>query len=65
MFLDLRPKTRGWVTIGGNQRVRIVRVSKIGKLHFPSIDNVLLVEGLKHNILSISQNVTMDLMFLQ
>lgn len=41
------------VTFGGNQKGRILGIGKIGKNHFPSIDNALYVEGLKHNLLSI------------
>ena len=55
MFQDLKLKAGGFVTFGGNQKGKIVGIGKIGKHHFPSIDNVLLVEGLKHNLLSISQ----------
>ncbi|RDX70663.1 hypothetical protein CR513_50068, partial [Mucuna pruriens] len=32
-----------------------IMIGKIGKHHFPSIDNVLYVEGLKHNPLSMNQ----------
>ena len=55
MFQDLKLKAGSSVTFGGNQKGKIVRIGKIGKHHFSSIDNVLLVEGLKHNLLSISQ----------
>ncbi|RDX62902.1 hypothetical protein CR513_58723, partial [Mucuna pruriens] len=51
MFQYLRPR----LLFGDNQKGKIVRISKIGKHHFPSIENVLFVEGLKHNLLSISQ----------
>ncbi|RDX75786.1 hypothetical protein CR513_44301, partial [Mucuna pruriens] len=43
MFQDLRPKFRDELPL------------EIGKHHFPSIDNVLYVEGLKHNPLSMNQ----------
>jgi len=33
----------------------ITGIGKIGKYPYPSIDNVLFVKGLKHNLLSISQ----------
>jgi len=36
-------------------RIRIRWVGKIGIPPYPPIDNVLFVEGLKHNLLSISQ----------
>ena len=41
--------------LGGNRKGRITRVGKIGIHPYPSIDNVLFVEGLKHNLLNISQ----------
>ena len=55
MFQDLKLKAGGSITFGENQKGKIVGIGKIGKHPFSSIDNVLLVEGLKHNLLSISQ----------
>nr|QCQ81934.1 hypothetical protein [Ammopiptanthus mongolicus] len=55
MFLSLRAKEGGSVTFRDNFQGKIVGIGKIGKHSLPSIDNVLLVEGLKHNLLSISQ----------
>jgi len=34
---------------------KITGVGKIGKSHSHSIDNVYLVDGLKHNLLTVSQ----------
>ncbi|RDX75065.1 hypothetical protein CR513_45107, partial [Mucuna pruriens] len=48
MFQDLMPKKGGWVAFG-------VGIGRIGKHPFPSIENVLYVKRLKHNLLSISQ----------
>ena len=45
----------GIVTFKGNKKGKIIRVGKIGTHPYPSIDNALFVEGLKHNLLSISQ----------
>lgn len=45
----------GFVTFGGNQKGFIVGEGTVGKEPLPVINNVLLVEGLKHNLLSISQ----------
>jgi len=45
----------GTTTFNGNQKGKIIVVGKIGILSYPPIENVLIVEGLKHNILSISQ----------
>ncbi|RDX71288.1 hypothetical protein CR513_49389, partial [Mucuna pruriens] len=39
---------------GGNKKGRITGISKIGEHPFSSIDNVLFIEGLKHNLLSIN-----------
>ena len=43
------------MTFGDNQKGNIVALGKIGKSSSHSIDNVFLVDGLKHNLLSISQ----------
>ena len=45
----------GTVTFVGNKKERIIGVGKIGIHLYPSIDNVLFIEGLKHNSLNISQ----------
>ncbi|RDY11697.1 hypothetical protein CR513_03602, partial [Mucuna pruriens] len=55
MLQDLRPKFEGWAIFEVNKKGRIASIGKIGKHNFPSINNVLYVEGLKHNLLSISQ----------
>lgn len=55
MFQSLRNKKGGSMTFKGNQRGKIIGVERIGINVSPSIDNVLLVDGLKHNFLSISQ----------
>jgi len=55
MFQCLTPYHCGTVTFKGNQKARIIGVGKIGIHPYPSIDNVLLDEGLKHNVLTISQ----------
>ncbi|XP_057975241.1 uncharacterized protein LOC131162650, partial [Malania oleifera] len=54
-FTSIVPKDGGYVTFGDNAKGRIVGVGKVGKDSSPTIDNVLLVDGLKHNLLSISQ----------
>ncbi|RDX72549.1 Pol polyprotein, partial [Mucuna pruriens] len=46
------------------KRGKIGEIGKIGKHSFPSIENVLFVEGLKHNLLRISQLCRVDMMFL-
>ena len=55
MFQCLTPYHGGIVTLRGNKKGRIIGVGKIDTHLYPFIDNVLFVEGLKHNLLSISQ----------
>ena len=55
MLQCLTPYQGGLVTFKGNQKGKITRVGKIDIHHYPSIDDVLFVEGLKQNLLSISQ----------
>ena len=54
-FTHISPKKSRHVTYGDNNKGRILEVGKIGTNSSNSIENVLLVEGLKHNLLSISQ----------
>src|SRR3954468_19123063 len=55
MFQDLELKSAGEVKFGGNQIGKIIGSGTIMFGNSPSITNVLLVEGLTHNLLSISQ----------
>ena len=55
MFQDLELKSGGVVGFGGNQKGKIIGSGTIGNGKLPSITNVLLVDGLMHNLLSISQ----------
>ncbi|MCR2848021.1 hypothetical protein KN825_15825, partial [Weizmannia coagulans] len=43
------------MTFGDNNKGRIIGHGSIGKSSSTIIENVLLVDGLKHNLLSISQ----------
>ena len=54
MFLDLKPLEGGAIAFGGIGKGKIIGISKIGISSLASIDNVLDVEGLKYNVLSIS-----------
>ncbi|XP_057734543.1 uncharacterized protein LOC130949979 [Arachis stenosperma] len=45
----------GFVTFGNDGKGKIVAIGKIGKSFSSSINDVLLVDGLKHNLLSVSQ----------
>ena len=53
-FVSLTRKDGGFVTFGDNNKGKIVGIGKI-IISDCCIDNVYLVEGLKHNLLSISQ----------
>src|SRR3954464_267355 len=55
MFQDLVLKSAGEVKFGGNQKGKIIGSGTICIGNSPSITNVLLVDGLAHNLLSISQ----------
>jgi transposase InsO family protein len=55
LFSSLVAKDGGYVTFGDNNKGKIIGIGKIGKSPSPCIDNVSLVDGLKHNLLSISQ----------
>jgi len=54
MFLTLVMKEGGNVKFGGNQSGKIIGTGTTGNISI-SISNVCLVDGLKHNLLSISQ----------
>ena len=55
MFSSISPKDGGYVTFVDNAKCKIVVEGKVGKSPNPTIDDVLLVNSLKHNLLSISQ----------
>src|ERR1044072_3434847 len=55
MFQRLELNAGGVVGFGGNQKGKIIGSGTIGYGKSSSIKNVLLVEGLMHNLLSISQ----------
>src|SRR4051812_12223728 len=55
MFQDMVLKSGGEVKFGGDQKGKIIGSGSISIGNSPSISNVLLVEGLTHNLLSISQ----------
>ena len=55
LFQCLTPYHGGTITFKGNQKGRITDVGQIGIYPYPSIDKDLFVEGLNHNLLSISQ----------
>ncbi|XP_021759157.1 uncharacterized protein LOC110724067 [Chenopodium quinoa] len=52
---ELERARKGSMTFGDNMKGDIIAIGKIGRSRSHAIDNVFLVEGLKHNLLSISQ----------
>jgi len=54
LFLTLTMKEGGTVGFGGNQTGKIIGFGTIGNSSI-SINNVSLIDGLNHNLLSISQ----------
>jgi len=54
-FVLLEYKTRGKVTLGDNITRKVVGTGIIGNSKNLMIENILLLDGLKHNLLNISQ----------
>ena len=52
---DFVSKDGGYVTFGDNNKGKIMGEENIGNQYKTQIKNVLYVDGLKHNLLSISQ----------
>ena len=55
-LLSIKPKDGGRVTFGGDQSGKIAGIGEIGNNEGPLIKDVYLVEGLCHNLLSVSQS---------
>ena len=54
-FITLDAKDGGMVTFGDNSKRKIISIGNIGITPSKYIENILLVDGLKYNLLSISQ----------
>ena len=54
-FCMITESEGGQVTFGGNTKGKIIGSSKVGKNLSSCIDDVMLVDGLAYNLLSISQ----------
>ena len=54
-FRTFTPKESGFVTIGDNSKRKILGVGSVGMTTNLLIENVLLVDSLNFNLLSISQ----------
>ena len=52
-FVKLKRKDGGYVRFGDKSKAKIVGLGKVGSE--PSIDDVSLVDGLKYNLISVSQ----------
>lgn len=48
-------KKYGFVTFGNNAKERIIGHENVSNSSFSLIENILLIDELKHNLLSISQ----------
>ena len=59
-FITLDAKDGGIVTFGDNSKEKIIGIDNIGITLSKYIENILLVDGLKHNLLSINQFVIKD-----
>jgi len=55
MFTDFTRKERGYVSYGDNNQGKILGKGVVGNPSTTTIKDVMLVDGLKHNLLSISQ----------
>jgi len=55
MFFNLKPIKEGKFSFGGMDKGKVTGIAKISIPSLDFIDNVFYVEGLKYNLLSISQ----------
>ena len=55
LFSEIKERCNGSITLGDKGKCKILGVGKVGKNPSKIIDNVYLVEGLKFNLLSVSQ----------
>ena len=64
-FISLEAKNRGVVTFGDNGKGKIIDLDNILITPSTCIENILLIEGLMHNLFSISQlcNIGFNILF--
>ena len=55
LFNNVTKQDLGSVTFGDNSKARAVGISSVSFVGTTQVEQVLLVDGLKHNLLSISQ----------
>ena len=60
-FCMLTEGEGGQVTFGRNTKDKIIRSGKVGKNPSSYIDDVMLVDGLAYNLLSISQLSSLEM----
>ena len=54
-FIHISPNNKEHVNYGDNNKGKIVGVGKLGTNPSTSIENVLLIDGLKHSLSSVHQ----------
>lgn len=55
LFIDFVPKEKGFVTYGDNNKEAIIGKGSVGNSSSTTISKVMLVDGIKHNLLSNTQ----------
>ena len=55
LFSKIKESCNDSITLGDKGKCKILGVGKVGKNPSKTIDNVYLVEGLKFNLLTVSQ----------
>lgn len=55
LFIDFVPKKNGFVTYGDNKKWVILGKDSVSNSSYTNISDVMLLDGLKHNLLSIIQ----------
>lgn len=55
IFIDFTTKKKGYVTYKDNNKDAILSKGNVGNPSSNTISDVIVAEGLKHNLLSISQ----------
>ena len=55
MFQDLELKLGGFMSFRGDQKGNIIGSGIFGNIYLPYVTNILLINRLMHNLLSISQ----------
>ena len=55
IFASLSTKDGNYVIFWDNSKGKIISIDNVGKDPSPIIKNILLIDGLKHNLLSISK----------